>query len=118
MGVPQVSHGVTPERVRALPEDGKRYNGEGILLVTPSPARAHQRALSELHLLLGNYLRSVGGAEALFSPSDVEFDPRTLVQPDLFVVRTGASEESGTWRREDLLLVVEVLSPPRHDTTG
>ncbi|HEU4630092.1 MAG TPA: hypothetical protein VFS08_10095 [Gemmatimonadaceae bacterium] len=37
----------TPEMVRALPDDGNRYELiDGMLLVTPSPILPHQRAMA------------------------------------------------------------------------
>ena len=113
MGMPNPSAPWTAARVRALPDDGNRYEViEGELLVTPSPATAHQRAVGSLHLALGSYLKSVGGAEVFLSPADVEFNPRTLVQPDLFVLPLREGRKIQSW--EDittLLLAIEVLSP-------
>jgi Uma2 family endonuclease len=103
----------TAERVRALPDDGKRYEVvDGELLVTPSPATPHQRALAELHLRLAPYVRAAGIGEVFFSPSDVEFDARTLVQPDLFVVPLNEGRRLRDWSEiQRLLLAVEILSP-------
>jgi len=47
----------TADMVRALPEDGNRYETvHGELLVTPAPRPLHQLALHRLHLALGTYL--------------------------------------------------------------
>ena len=101
----------TADMVRALPDDGKRYEVvDGSLLVTPAPGWPHQRAIRELFLLLHPYLGSQKLGEALWSPADIELDARTLVQPDLFVTRT-RSGESENRRDFDLQLVIEVLSP-------
>ncbi|HEV8125010.1 MAG TPA: Uma2 family endonuclease [Gemmatimonadales bacterium] len=99
--------------VRALPDDGKRYEVvEGELLVTPSPRSDHQRAVGKLYYAFTGYLEAVGGAEALFSPADIEFDSRTLVQPDLFVVPLPDGRKFHSWRDiTTLLLAIEVLSP-------
>jgi Uma2 family endonuclease len=109
----------TAEQVRALPSDGNRYEVvDGELLVTSSPATPHQRAVGALHLTLGNYLKAQGGAELFLSPADVEFDPRTLVQPDLFVLPLNEGRKLRTWADiRTLLLAIEVLSPStaRHD---
>ena len=102
----------TAEMVRALPDDGKRYEVvEGELLVTPSPRSDHQRAVGKLYYALTGYLEAVGGAEALFSPADIELNPQTLVQPDLFISRCPAGRRSHSWKEVDLVLAVEVLSP-------
>ena len=39
MGMPEIAHVWTPDEVRALPEDGRRYEVvRGELLVTPAPS--------------------------------------------------------------------------------
>jgi Uma2 family endonuclease len=103
----------TAEMVRALPDDGKRYEViDGELFVTPAPSRHHQRAVRELVLRLGQYLRANPTVEVLDSPADISAGQRALVQPDVFVVprREGAMprgwEEIGS-----LVLAVEILSP-------
>ena len=48
----------------------------------------------------------------LLSPADIEFDERTLVQPDLFVAPLIEGRRPRSWREiRQLLLAVEVLSP-------
>ena len=109
MGMPAQHTEWTAEMARALPDDGKRYEVlDGVLFVSPSPSRAHQRAVRLLLLLLDEYCRVHGLGEALDSPADIEFSPRRLVQPDVFVVPTIAP----SWRDVTTLsLAVEVLSP-------
>jgi len=113
MGMPQPSASWTAEQVRLLPEDGRRYEVvAGELLVTPAPAARHQRALREVFRLLDAYLTTERFGEVLWSPADIEFDERTLVQPDLFVLPLAEGKALPNW--EDvttLLLAVEVLSP-------
>ena len=103
----------TAEAVRALPDDGNRYETvHGELLVTPAPRGFHQRALGRLHLVLGNYLTSHGVEELLLSPADISFDDDTLVQPDLFVADCRAYDRSLAWEDiRTLYLVIEILSP-------
>ena len=86
----------TAEMVRALPDDGNRYEVvDGVLLVTPSPARRHQGVLGRLQLALGNYLKSLGLADALIaSPADISWAGDILVQPDLFVVAPTEAREA------------------------
>lgn len=102
----------TAEMVRALPDDGNRYETvHGELLVTPSPRELHQRALGRLFLALGNYLERYPVAQLYSSPADISWGPDILVQPDLFVVATDEAR-TGDWARmQTLLLAVEVLSP-------
>ena len=87
--------------MRALPDDGRRHEAvDGVLLVTPAPARPHQRTVLALVRLLDPFVREHRIGELVLSPADVELDAWTLVQPDLFV------EDDGR-----LLLAIEVISP-------
>jgi iron complex outermembrane receptor protein len=57
MGMPATTTW-TADMVRALPDDGKRYEViDGELFVTPAPSWTHQRAVRELLLRLAGYLR-------------------------------------------------------------
>jgi Uma2 family endonuclease len=111
MGMPATAYW-TAEQVRALPEDGKRYETvHGELLVTPAPRALHQLVLGRLFIQLSNYLERAGVGHLFTSPADISWGEDTLVQPDLFVVPL---EDARTldWRvMQRLLLAVEVLSP-------
>jgi len=104
----------TADMVRALPEDGNRYEViDGVLLVSPSPANRHQRAVRQLLFALHPYCEQHDLGEALPSPSDVELSPKDLVQPDVFVTR----EITSSWNDgRNLRLAVEVLSPSSRHT--
>ncbi len=103
----------TVEMLDALPDDGKRYEViDGVLFVTPAPAKVHQRAIGELYLLLAPYAKPVG-IEVLFAPSAVRWSARREVQPDLFAAPL-VPDASPAERFTDaaaLLLAVEALSP-------
>ena len=103
----------TAEMVRALPDDGNRYEViDGELLVTPSPTRTHQRAVRELLKVLDPFMNDRGIGEVMMSPSDVELDRKGMVQPDLFVNGLVEGRLPNDWNvGAPLLLVVEVLSP-------
>lgn len=103
----------TAELARALPDDGNRYEVlDGELFVTPVPARLHQRALLKLCDRLRPYVAAHRLGELLLSPADIEFSPKRLLQPDLFVIAEAAGQRGQTWRDiESLLLAVEALSP-------
>jgi len=59
MGMAQASTTWTGERVRALPDDGLRYElVDGELLVTPSPGWTHQSAVAALFRRLDEYVGS------------------------------------------------------------
>ena len=103
----------TVEMVRALPDDGNRYEViDGELFVTPAPSWHHQRAVRDLLALIYPYVREHALGDPLIAPADVVFGPRNMVEPDLFVVPLVGGEAPRSW--EDvgrLLLVAEVLSP-------
>ena len=75
------------EMVRALPEDGNRYETvHGELLVTPSPRTPHQLVVKRVLYALETFLRAHRVGEVLLSPADISWGPDILVQPDIFVV--------------------------------
>jgi len=113
MGMPAIARDWTADMVRALPEDGNRYEVvAGELFVTPAPVLAHQLAVGELYQLIAVYLRDHGLGDVIFAPSDLELDARTLVEPDLFVV-PGLKAPIPRYVEDpgQLLLAIEVLSP-------
>jgi Uma2 family endonuclease len=114
MSMPHAVTRWTADMVRALPDDGNRYEViDGELFVTPAPAWLHQRAVKGLFLRLEAYTRPTGIGETLFSPADISTREDRLVQPDIFVV-PAASVRRPVPRWSDirhLLLAVEVLSP-------
>ncbi len=100
------------EMVRALPEDGNRYEVVyGELLVTPAPRPWHEVLVARLMLELGTYLRREPVGIVLGSRADISWSPDTLVQPDVFVVPLAQARTLDWTRYQDLLLVAEVLSP-------
>ena len=102
----------TADMVRALPDDGNRYETvHGELLVTPAPSYPHQYVIAELLVRLHPFLKRYPVGQVVTSPADISWAPDVLVQPDVFVV---ALEEARTfdWKRmKTLLLAIEVLSP-------
>jgi Uma2 family endonuclease len=102
----------TADMVRALPDDGNRYEVVyGELLVTPAPRLWHQVLVKRLSLALELYLERQPTGELLTSPADISWGPDVLVQPDVFVVPLDEARTL-TWSRiRTLLLVAEVLSP-------
>jgi Uma2 family endonuclease len=103
----------TVERALALPEDGNRYEVlDGELFVTPAPSWGHQSLLAMLFRRLGQYVDDHRLGWTRWSPADIVFSPRRLLQPDLFVVPWREDGPPKTWSEvKSLLLVVEVLSP-------
>jgi Uma2 family endonuclease len=93
--------------VRALPDDGLRYETvHGELLVTRAPAPPHRRVAARLHAALGRYLDGRGLGRVLAAPAGLAPGPDTLVQPEVFVVPDRAAVH-----RPVALLVAEVVSP-------
>ena len=61
----------TADMVRALPDDGNRYEVVyGELLVTPAPRLQHQELVRRLLVALSRYLEANPVAHALASPAD------------------------------------------------
>jgi Uma2 family endonuclease len=102
----------TAEMVRAMPDDGNRYEVVyGELLVTPAPRSWHQVLVKRLSFELERYLRSDPVGELLNAPADISWGTDVLVQPDVFVVDPDEARTLDWSRMRTLLLVAEVLSP-------
>jgi len=102
----------TADMVRALPEDGNRYEVVyGELLVTPSPRPWHEILFQRFIVSLDLYLRREPVGIVLGSRADISWSPDVLVQPDVFVVPIAQARTLDWTHYRDLLLVVEVLSP-------
>ncbi len=101
------------EELLALPDDGLRHELlDGVHVLTPAPLLLHQRAVTSL---LAHFLSALAGrdaAEAFTSPADVVLGPRTLVQPDVFLVRRTPGQRLERWADVGVpLLAIEILSP-------
>lgn len=103
----------TVDEVRALPDDGNRYEVvDGELLVTPAPTWSHQRVVGALYRILYPYVLANRLGEVIFSPADVRLGRDTMVQPDLFVTTSDARTAAGDWSElGPLRLVIEIVSP-------
>jgi Uma2 family endonuclease len=125
MGMPAIRRHWTTADVRALidasPTAWPRYELiGGELIVTPAPGGLHQFAVGEFLFLLQAYLRDQPAGVALTSPSDLELEPGTITQPDVFVIPAGgAPSQDDAFRWSDvnsILLAVEVISPSSNRT--
>lgn len=113
MGMPALSPSTywIAEMVRALPDDGNRYECiDGALLVTPSPGYPHQFVVGAFYRAIFPYVEEMEIGFVVLSPLDVELADGMIVQPDTFAFRDSASAAKGRIHGSDLLLVVEVLS--------
>ena len=114
MGMPAAPPVVTTiTELLALPEDGLRHELlDGVHVVTPAPALFHQAMVRELMALFTPALQGQDRFHLFASPADVVLGPRTLVQPDVFVVERQPGRPLRRW--EDVgvpVLAVEILSP-------
>ena len=108
----------TADMVRALPDDGNRYEVVyGELLVTPSPRPWHEIIQVRLLAALDRYLEEQRIGVVLGSRGDISWGPDVLMSPDVFVVPLEQARALDWSKMQDLLLVTEVLSPSsaRHD---
>jgi Uma2 family endonuclease len=121
MGMPHAAERWTADRVRALPDDGNRYElVSGKLLVTPAPAPRHQAIAAALYDRLAPFIRDHGIGIIYWSPADICLGEDEVLQPDLFVFRTSHGGPPRSWAEIDsLLLAIEILSPgtERYDRT-
>jgi Uma2 family endonuclease len=102
----------TADMVRALPDDGNRYEAvHGELLVTPAPRLWHQEVAGRLYEELRAYLRRYPVGHVLASPADISWGSDTLVQPDVFVADLAEVRTLDWSKVKQLLLAIEVLSP-------
>ena len=114
MGMPAPESVTTVEELLALPEDGMRHELlDGEHVVTQAPSFRHQHVLGEIWAVLREAARERADAIVLASPADIHLGPRTLVQPDLFIVRVEPDQrEHIAWKDVPApLLAVEILSP-------
>ena len=113
MGMPAQQTVWTAEMVRALPEDGNRYEVlDGVLFVSPTPSALHQRAVAHLWEILDSHCRKHGIGEAMISPADIELSEHRVLQPDVFVVPLTDGRRIRSWKEvTSLLLSAEVISP-------
>ena len=100
------------EMVRAIPDDGNRYETvHGELLVTPAPRAWHQAIARRILGKLDRYLEEHPVGCLFYSPADISWGPDNLVQPDLFVVDLEQARSLDWSKMTTLLLTIEVLSP-------
>ncbi len=107
----------TYEDLRAMPQDGKRYELlEGEIYMAPSPRVKHQKVLGNLYLALRRFADDRGLGEVYLAPLDVVLDDQNVVQPDiLFVCRERSLAITPLFINGPPDLVVEVLSPSNAD---
>jgi len=114
MGMPATTDPVTTiDQLLALPDDGLRHELlDGVHVVTPAPQLPHQLIVTGLIRALDAVLVDRDDLQLFTSPADVILTPRTLVQPDLFIVRKTPGTPLRAWSEIGIpLLAIEILSP-------
>lgn len=96
----------------ALPDDGLRHELlDGVHVVTPAPDYPHQAVLGRFYFALGKALEGQDELQLLTSPADIVLAPRTLVQPDVFLVRKPPGQILKQWSEVGVpVLAIEFLS--------
>lgn len=106
--MPRESRDWTVDDLDRLPDDGLQYELlDGLLLVTPTPVREHQRLARGVFRLLD--AACTDEFEVFFAPLDWRPDERTSLQPDVLVATLADPGEKSL--SLPLPLAVEVLSP-------
>lgn len=113
MGMPAPEPITTIEELLALPEDGLGHELlDGEHVVSPAPSPNHQRAVGEFWDILRRSIQGRTDVEVFGSPADIQLSPRTLVQPDVFILRTDPHRRLENWADAPVpILAVEILSP-------
>src|SRR6266852_3433386 len=106
----------TADDVEALPDLGDHarfevYEG-GVLVVSPAPGVAHQRASYWLHRILAQAATVAGADVDVLEAVNVVLPGGKLLVPDVVVVDAHAADEATTrLPSEAVLAVVEIVSP-------
>jgi Uma2 family endonuclease len=104
---------ITIEQYEYLPEDKRVEVFDGVPYDMASPSEIHQTLLTELLLVIGNYIKSKKGSCRLYpAPFDVKLndDPLTIVQPDLMIV-CDKSKLDGKRVNGATDFIIEIVSP-------
>jgi Uma2 family endonuclease len=105
----------TPDDVEALPDAGDHtrfevYEG-GVLVVSPAPGVAHQRASYWLHQALAQAAAAAGADVEVLEAVNVAMPGNKLLVPDVVVVTANVIDETTTRiPAEAVLAVVEIVS--------
>ena len=110
MGMAVVVRKFTVDDLEHFPDDGNRYELlDGMLLVTPSPASAHQVLASRIMFLLSAVVQTPGLAYVV-GPGVVTLPPRTELQPDVLVFPSRYAPDTPWPEIREFWLAVEILS--------
>ncbi len=109
----------TEEDYYNLPEDVRAELIDGRIYYQAAPNRKHQTVLSELHLTIGNYLKSKRGPCRVFpAPFAVKLfkDRKNIVEPDISVIcDKDKLDDRGCNGAPDWVIEVTSPSDPQRD---
>lgn len=109
--MPIVAPRYTVDDLDNFPADGQHYELlDGILLVTPAPARQHQVVVARLNALLLAALPP-GGSVEVVSPGRIQAGRTLRLEPDILVYPAPRRRDAQWTDITSWLLAVEVLSP-------
>jgi len=101
-----------------FPDDGKRHELiDGEHCMSPSPVTKHQRVSSNLHLLLGLFVKEKKLGTLLAAPMDVVLSDLDVVEPDLLYISRARAEiitKKNIQGAPDL--IIEILSESSRKT--
>jgi Uma2 family endonuclease len=110
----------TEEAYFRLPETNRIIElSRGRLIITPSPTDQHQKISSNLHFLIGSYIRAKNLGEARYSPLDVRLWPGTIRQPDIVFMSNEHKDRitERYWGVPDLAMEILSESTEKQDRT-
>ena len=90
------------------------------IYMAPPPSSSHQRSVTQLSRLIGNYIEKLQLGEVFVSPIGVYFDNNNVFEPDLVFV---SKENEHTVAAKGIVgtpdFIIEILSPgnKQHDLT-
>jgi Uma2 family endonuclease len=106
---------LTYDDLAAVPQErpGDRHElFYGELVVSPSPAFAHQVISANIYSRLERFVQEGGVGRAFYAPIDVMIAPDTVLTPDIiYIARDRVSNIGGQTINEPPDLVIEILSP-------
>lgn len=102
---------MTADDYLAAPDDGHRYELiNGVVCMSPSPSRPHQKVIGEIYLQLANFLARHPVGEAIVEV-DVRLAEDLVYRPDVVFVSAQKAAHCGARITVVPDLVVEVISP-------
>ena len=104
----------------SLPETNRIVElSRGRLIITPAPTDQHQKISSNLHFLIGSYVRAKNLGEVRYSPLDVRLWPGTIRQPDILFMSNEHKDRitERYWGVPDLVMEILSESTEKQDRT-